>query len=553
MRAVRKLDPHAARTGATLTGLGALSGVVEAAAVVLFVRAALAAARRSGDSNAALGFGLTASPPALLAVAAALTAIAAAIHVGLARGSARFALTVVANARNQLIEGYAHASWSYQAGMREGALQHAISQQSSKASRAAETLVAGAATLALFVALAASALLVAPLVSATMYLALLPVVLILRPLVNAARPHSVGEDDERLHLAQAVAAATSLAREIATFGVREEQAAALREQNHAGAPSFLVTRTTNTLSSLLFRDLALFAFIVVIALLYMVADLRTGATAAGLLLVTRSLGYAQSTYNLVQSGGTDATAIATVVEKIEELERAAEDPGSVPVTSIEKLTVDCVSFAHRPNRHTLQHVSFGIRRGEAIGIVGESGAGKTTLAELLIGLREPTCGFIRVDDLDLREVRQCDWRRLSAFVPQDPQLAAASIAENIRFLRSNITDDEVVCAAKRAHIHDEIVHTLGGYQRQLGPRSTGVSSGQRQRIAIARSLAGDPEFLVLDEPTSALDHRSEGAIQQTLDELRGRVTMVVIAHRSATLELCDQILEVTGRRVRRIR
>ena len=167
-----------------------------------------------------------------------------------------------------------------------------------------------------------------------------------------------------------------------------------------------------------------------------------------------------------------------------------------------------------------------------------------------MGLREPTSGVVRVGDVELGEIETADWTRLAAFVPQDPHLVRASIMENIRFFRPQITDRQVIDAAKRAHIHDEIVAMQDGYQRLLGPRSTGVSGGQRQRITIARALAGDPELLVLDEPTSALDPASEEAIRQTFQETRGSMTLVVIAHRSTTIDLCDVMLRVAGRQSR---
>ncbi|MER3452955.1 MAG: hypothetical protein C4321_01945, partial [Chloroflexota bacterium] len=131
---------------------------------------------------------------------------------------------------------------------------------------------------------------------------------------------------------------------------------------------------------------------------------------------------------------------------------------------------------------------------------------------------------------------------LVAAVPQEPRLMRGTVADNIRFFR-DIGDDAVVRAARFAHIPDEI-EARGGFDVVVDQRGEGVSGGQRQRLALARALAGDPQMLVLDEPTSALDARSEALILDTLSQLRGRVTMFVVAHRPALLEICDQVWEI---------
>lgn len=144
------------------------------------------------------------------------------------------------------------------------------------------------------------------------------------------------------------------------------------------------------------------------------------------------------------------------------------------------------------------------------------------------------------------------WYELIATVPQDNQLIRATVADNIRFYRDDLADDAVVAAARRAHVHDEIMDLPDGYDTMLGQGVRQLSGGQRQRLGIARALVGDPLLIVFDEPTSALDSRSEQLVANTLDDLHGEVTMIVIAHRPATTAHCDRVVRLTNGTARTI-
>jgi ABC-type bacteriocin/lantibiotic exporter with double-glycine peptidase domain len=185
-------------------------------------------------------------------------------------------------------------------------------------------------------------------------------------------------------------------------------------------------------------------------------------------------------------------------------------------------------------------------------VVGASGSGKSTLSALLLRLRAPTAGTILAGDVALADVAPAAWARLAAYVPQDSRLIRSSVADNIRFFRAGFSDDDVRAAARAAHLEDEILALPDGYATEIGPGARDLSGGQRQRLAIARALLQHPSLLVLDEPTSALDAHSEQLIGRTLAELKGGTTIVLIAHRPATLELCDRIVEVAGGTVREL-
>ena len=192
----------------------------------------------------------------------------------------------------------------------------------------------------------------------------------------------------------------------------------------------------------------------------------------------------------------------------------------------------------------LRDVSFELHRGETVGIVGPSGSGKSTLVQLMLRLREPSQGHIQVDGRQVGTLSLDAWYQRVSFVPQEPRFFAGTVADNIRFFRDGIDDAAVRRAAKLANLEDEIESWPLHYDTPVGERGGQLSGGQRQRLSIARALAKEPDVLVLDEPTSALDVRSESLIRETLRGLGSDTTVVVIAHRLSTLDVCDRIMVV---------
>jgi ABC-type multidrug transport system fused ATPase/permease subunit len=207
-----------------------------------------------------------------------------------------------------------------------------------------------------------------------------------------------------------------------------------------------------------------------------------------------------------------------------------------------------VSFAYNPGRPVLSEISFDIDAGEAVGIIGPSGAGKSTLVQILLQLRRPDDGRYLINGEPVQEFSRDDWHDRVSYVPQDPRLLHASVAENIRFFRS-LEDEAVERAGRLARIHEDIMTWSAGYDTVVGPRADAVSGGQRQRICLARALAASPEVLVLDEPTSALDPHSEKLISESLIGLKHELTLFIIAHRMSTLDMCDRVMVVVDGRL----
>lgn len=205
-----------------------------------------------------------------------------------------------------------------------------------------------------------------------------------------------------------------------------------------------------------------------------------------------------------------------------------------------------VSFGYNPKDIVLSDVSFAVRPGQKLALVGESGEGKTTLVSLLMRLYDIDQGAILVDDTSISEVRQTSLRRNIAAVFQEPALFSGTIRENIAYAQPHVTEEAIVEAAKAANAHDFISRFEQGYDSEIGERGLKLSGGQKQRIAIARAILKDAPILVLDEATSSLDSKSEKLVQQALDRLmRGRTT-IIIAHRLSTIADVDTIVTLRG-------
>jgi ATP-binding cassette, subfamily B, bacterial len=210
---------------------------------------------------------------------------------------------------------------------------------------------------------------------------------------------------------------------------------------------------------------------------------------------------------------------------------------------------DGVSFTYPARDHTLEDISFGVRPGQCIALVGPTGAGKTTLISLLMRFYDPTAGRVLLDGIDVRRFSVSSLRDRISLVLQVPELFSGTIADNIRYGRLDATLEEIVEAAKAANADDFVTALPDGYDTKLGEGGAQLSVGERQRICVARAFLKDAPILVLDEPTSAIDSRTEGLILDALDELMVGRTTFVIAHRLSTVRHADLIVVVNDGRV----
>jgi ATP-binding cassette subfamily B protein len=208
-----------------------------------------------------------------------------------------------------------------------------------------------------------------------------------------------------------------------------------------------------------------------------------------------------------------------------------------------------VDFSYCADRPALYDISFEIQAGTRVGIMGKTGAGKTTLVSLLTRFYDPSAGQILLDGVDLRDYRLADLRNQFAIVLQEPVLFSTSIAENIAYARPGASEEEIISAAKAANAHDFILNLPEGYQTLVGDRGMRLSGGERQRVSLARAFLKDAPILILDEPTSSVDVNTEAAIMKTMERLMQGRTTFLIAHRMSTLQNCDLRLVIDDGRL----
>jgi len=329
-------------------------------------------------------------------------------------------------------------------------------------------------------------------------------------------------------------------------GETQRAFAEVTEKSFASAKARIKTRAVMTMIVIFL------VFAGVVGVLWIGArDVREGAMSVGALIqfVIYAVMVAGAVGALSEIWG-ELQRAAGATERLVELlgtEDTVQDPlrpVALPRPVRGEIAFQDVTFRYpaRPEASALNGVSLHVKPGETVALVGPSGAGKTTILQLLMRFYDPQAGVITLDGIALPSLARADFRQFIALVPQDPVIFATSARENIRFGRLDATDAEVEAAAKAAAAHDFLTALPQGYDSYLGERGVMLSGGQKQRVAIARAILRDAPILLLDEATSALDAESERLVQAAVEKLAEGRTTLVVAHRLATVKRADRIV-----------
>ncbi|WP_425450048.1 ABC transporter ATP-binding protein [Virgifigura deserti] len=342
-------------------------------------------------------------------------------------------------------------------------------------------------------------------------------------------------------------------RLVKTFGTEERERH--RFETQAGSAVRIRVGAAFAEASLNFLVGLLIACGTALVLYIGVRDVQAGELTIGDLLLV--MAYLAQLYQPLQTMGAQIAmqqrALASVeraFELLDETPTLIDRPGACPLArAAGAITFENVSFAYFPRKPTLHDISFAVPAGSSVGIVGRTGAGKSSLISLLIRLYDPTSGRILLDGVDLRDYRIADLRRQFGVVSQDSLLFSDTVAANIAYSRPNAPMKEIMAAAEAAEAHDFIMKLPDGYDTLCGDRGVRFSGGERQRLSLARAFLRDAPLLILDEPTSAVDVQTEAAILRGIERLMEGRTTFMITHRLATLRRCDLLLVMEAGRL----
>jgi len=383
-------------------------------------------------------------------------------------------------------------------------------------------------------------------------LVLLIVPLVVVPILTLGRRLRVLSRENQDWIAASSGQAAETLSAVQTVQSFAQESVARRDFSDVTEKSFEVAKQRITVRSIMTVAVMFLVFAGVVGVLWIgTRDVRADQMSSGALVqfVIYAIMVAGAVAALSEIWG-ELQRAAGATERLVELLNATDKvndpaaPKDCPAPLRGDVRFESVSFAYpsRPDRQALDAVSLAVKPGETVAFVGPSGAGKTTVMQMIQRFYDPQEGAIKLDGVDLREMQREDFRSQIAVVPQDPVIFSGSARDNIRFGRPEASDAEVEAAAKAAAAHEFIEALSEGYDTKLGERGVMLSGGQKQRVAIARAILRDAPVLLLDEATSALDAESERAVQEAVEHLSKNLTTLIVAHRLATVKKADRIV-----------
>jgi ABC-type multidrug transport system fused ATPase/permease subunit len=519
-----------------------LAGLSEALFLVIVSRSAFAIT--DGDEQFGIVAGIEVTVGAAVGIALALVAIRTVLAVVTSSQSARLSTSVVAGIRRELARSFMAASWAEQHGNRTGRLQDLLTSFTNQGALLVASILMMITAGASLAALLVSAVAIDPIASIVVIGAIALLGAVLRPIRSAVKREARRSATSGMEFATSLSETSQLGMELHVFHVQPQATQRLDRLIEGNERSNRRLTFLRQIVPVIYTSMAYLAIVLALGVVAAVDSADFTSVGAVMLVMLRSLSYGQSMQSSIASFNASLPFLGALDDELARYRRAALVDHGQPIGTVGPLRLDDVSFEYVPGTPVLKHISATIDACEVVGVVGPSGSGKSTLVQLLLGLRSPTSGLVLADEREISVLSRGEWARKVTFVPQQAHLIAGTVADNIRFLRDDVSQEQIEEAARQANLHDEVLGMTGGYEREVGEQGSHLSGGQQQRLIIARALVEDPDVLILDEPTSSLDVRSESLIRATLDSLRDRMTVMIIAHRLSTLDICDRLMVI---------
>lgn len=523
-----------------------ISGAAQTVTMVAIAKAALALS--GGDRDIPVIHGWTLSIRVALVVAAVglvLKLLSDWLDSWL---KARLYLSALESLRFSYLGAHARAPWSAIAEHSLGESQDIVARSAPLAARTAVALSGKLTTGANMAVMLIAAALVSPWSTLVCGIAALAILLLLRPLIALTRRLTAESEVIMRGLNERLIESVALGVEARVFGTAGTMLDRIRAEHHLLGKKVRQARTSQAFAPQLFQASAM--ALVIGGLLFITTNdvVDVDSISAGLLLMLRAFGVGQRGQNASQMLAEASVYLDFVTVKTSEMQSQLVHSGSTEVERIDRVEFRDVSFHYASmdrDHDVLKGVSFEVRRGEVLGIIGPSGSGKSTLVQLLLRLREPTSGEIRVNGVPMKDVADHSWTSLVAVVAQEPRLGSGDVVDAVRFYR-DLPGARVTAALSQAQIQADVESWPDREHTPLGPAGARVSGGQRQRLSLARALAGQPDLLIMDEPTSSLDPISEARVVDAIRSIKSSTTAVIVTHRPSSLEVCDRIMVVVN-------
>lgn len=525
--------------------LGAVIGFTESALLGILASVGVAIA---GDDTPTIKLPLLAleglSIPAMIGIGVGLAIATLAAQFLNTVQVARIYADVVSGLRRGCYRDFSQASWRVQRAEVDSTFVNYIVFHVPRTANLVAAVIGQLVASITLVVFIAGAVLISPAISLVVIVLGVLLFLGFLPVRGIARRAGVESQTATRALFASLVEAVAASREIKAYGVEDPVRERINDEiDDLERPAFRV-RVASGFVPVLYQRLVFLILLGGVALVYFLDIKDVGAIGASMLIILRAMQQAQHIQAADPVISESLPWVGELVEAREGYRLGSVAYGDVALTGIDEIEFKDVTYAYADEGPpALDRVSFSARRGDLIGVIGPSGSGKSTLSELIVRLDAPQSGSYLVNGRPATDYDQASWAAQVVLVPQMGRLITGSIADNIRFLRTGVSDDEVRRASDQAHLTEDVLEFEEGFTTLVGERGhRGLSGGQRQRLSIARAVAVPPGLIVFDEPTSALDHKAEGVIVETIEALRHNACVIVIAHRLSTLRHCDRVL-----------